>query len=269
MLDLPISVSNDSPTWPLAAALWKVSGVSAAAKILVAEHDPEILSLICAVLIQEGAEPRGLESGHEAAELIGQEKFDGVFLDFDMTDVSGLELIEKVRWSKSNSRCPIVVITDKHESDVLKKCFQAGANFFLEEPVTLEGVRTLFNATRGVMLQERRRYERVRIRIAVVCEWTIQSLVQEAQGESVNLSASGILLRLTLTPPSQGVVQLRFKLPGDPRPFDLTSRVVSIREGEQIGLTYVGIGEEDRQRLAGFADLVLRSGLESPSAGSG
>jgi CheY-like chemotaxis protein len=234
----------------------EVSGVSASARILVAEHDPEILSLICSVLIQEGAEPIGIESGREAAEFIDREKFDGVFLDFDMSDVSGLKLIEKVRWSKSSSRCPIVMITGKHELDVVKKCFQAGANFFLEEPVTPEQVRT-------------RRYQRAKIRIPVACEWTIQSLVQEAQGESVNLSASGILLTLRLTPPSQGVVQLRFKLPGDPRPFDLTSRVVSIREGGQVGLSYVGIGEEDRRRLAGFTDLALRSKLGSSSARSG
>jgi DNA-binding response OmpR family regulator len=247
----------------------EVSGVSASARILVAEHDPEILSLICSVLIQEGAEPIGIESGREAAEFIDREKFDGVFLDLDMSDVSGLKLIEKVRWSKSNSRCPIVMITGKPELDVVKKCFQAGANFFLEKPVTPEQVRTLFNATRGVMLQERRRYQRAKIRIPVACEWTIQSLVQEAQGESVNLSASGILLTLRLTPPSQGVVQLRFKLPGDPRPFDLTSRVVSIREGGQVGLSYVGIGEEDRRRLAGFTDLALRSKLGFSSARSG
>ena len=239
------------------------------AKILVAEHDSEILSLICTVLIQEGAEPRGLESGREAAELIGQEKYDAVFLDFDMTDVTGLELIEKVRWSKSNSRCPIVMIAGKHERDVVKRCFEAGANFFLEEPITLEQVRTLFNATRGVMLQERLRYQRASVRVPVDCKWEIQSLVQEARGESINLSASGLLVRLGLTPPSQGVVQLQFRLLGDPRRFDLTSRVTSIREKEQIGFAYVGIGEEDRRRLIAFTDLMLRSSTSVPSTGSG
>jgi len=234
-------------------------------KILVVEPDPEVLSLICVVLIQEGAEPRALESGVEAVELIDQEKLDGVFLGFDLTDVGGLELIEKVRWSKSNSRCPIVVITRKHERDVLKKCLKAGANFFLEEPVTLEQVRTLFNATRGVMLQERRRYQRVCLRIPVHCEWRLQSLVQEARGESIDLSASGMLVRLGLTPASQGVVQLRFKLPGDACSFDLASRVASIRENEEVGFAYVGISKKERQRLEAFADLVLRLGL-APSA---
>ena len=61
-------------------------------KILVVEDDEQMLRLLGEVLAQMGAEPYCEGSSVHAAELAEHEKFDGVFLDWKMPELDGLEL---------------------------------------------------------------------------------------------------------------------------------------------------------------------------------
>jgi CheY-like chemotaxis protein len=221
------------------------------------ESDRRVLEFLTRHLHDLGAETHPATSGEEASQLINAEKFDGVFVAFTLPSMNGLEVAERIRWSKSNSRCPIVLIMDSTKGDTLKQCFRAGINFFLEKPVKARQLQVLLNATRGLMLQERRRYQRVPVQIPALCEWTLQSFPQAAAGETINLSSSGVLLRLRHVPPPEAVVQMRFNLPGDPQPFNLTARVTRITADQQISLTFSGLTEEQRGRLMEFTSRVL------------
>lgn len=233
-------------------------------KILVVEDDPQALRMLDDMLTRMGAEPRSLESSQRAAELINREKFDAFFLDLTMPGLSGLELAEHIRWSKSNSRCPIVMITGTAEAAMVSKCFRAGVNFFLQKPVGMQQLETLLNATRGLMAQERRRYQRVPVQVSVLCQWVAQSLTQSERADSINLSASGILLNLGTTPPPGGAIQLKFNLPGEFLPFDVTGRVVRVGPKQQVSLTFVALTAEQRQRLMDFTDRALAAGSKTP-----
>ncbi|HKZ53712.1 MAG TPA: response regulator [Candidatus Acidoferrales bacterium] len=233
-------------------------------KILVVEHEPETLQRLQQTLTQMGADLHCLESSPPAAERINREKFDAFFLDLDLPEISGGELAERIRWSKSNSRCPIVVITNNPEPAALRRCFRAGVNFFLEKPVTRQQLETLLNAARGIMAQERRRYRRVAVRLPIRCRWQIQSFPQMVTGQSLDISASGVRLQLGLTPTPGGVVQVQFKLPGDPRPFDVTARLARIGPGQELALTFVGLTQEQRQRLMDFAGKTLTQARTTP-----
>ncbi|MFB3140776.1 MAG: response regulator, partial [Candidatus Acidiferrales bacterium] len=61
-----------------------------------------------------------------AAELAEREKYDGVFLDWKMPELDGLELAQRIRQSTMNPNCPIVMITGITEPGALKNSFQAG-----------------------------------------------------------------------------------------------------------------------------------------------
>lgn len=223
------------------------------AKILVVENDRETLQLLEETLGRMGSELHCLESSRSAAELINQAKFDAFFVDLELPEMDGCELAERIRWSKSNSRCPIVMITNNSTPAALRRCFRAGVNFFLEKPVTPQQLETLLNATRGIMAQERRRYQRAPVRVPVHCQWEIQTMPQGVTGESIDVSASGMRIRLGLTPSPGGVIQVQFKLPGDPRPYNLTTRLARIGPGQELALTFVGLPQEQRQRLMDFA----------------
>jgi len=236
------------------------------AKILVVENDRETLQLLEETLARMGAELHCLESSRSAAELINQAKFDAFFLDLELPEVDACELAERIRWSKSNSRCPIVMITNNPAPGALRRCFRAGVNFFLEKPVTPQQLETLLNATRGIIAQERRRYQRVPVRVPVHCQWEIQALPQVVTGESVDVSASGMRLHLGLTPSPGGLLQIEFRLPGDPQPYNVTARLARISPGQELAVTFVGLTPEQRQRLTDFAGKVLAEAYRSPLA---
>ncbi|MFQ5791780.1 MAG: response regulator, partial [Acidobacteriota bacterium] len=59
-------------------------------KILVVDDDLAALELIARTLESLGTTPTCVQSSPAAAELIGKEKFDGVFLDWLMPEMDGL-----------------------------------------------------------------------------------------------------------------------------------------------------------------------------------
>ena len=90
-------------------------------KILVVDDEPQMLQLLSEIMAQMGAEPHCVESGPQAAERINREKFDGVFLDWKMPVINGLDLAKCIRQSKSNARCPIVMLTGINTLAVISK----------------------------------------------------------------------------------------------------------------------------------------------------
>ncbi|MGH9805565.1 MAG: response regulator, partial [Candidatus Acidiferrales bacterium] len=116
-------------------------------KILVVDDEPSLLRLLKDLLSEMGAEPSLMASSLQAAELINQEKFDGAIVDWVMPEMDGLELIQVIRKSRSNKKIPVVMLTSVMEAGALQKAFKAGANFFLQKPVSVAQLRHLLNAT--------------------------------------------------------------------------------------------------------------------------
>jgi len=232
-------------------------------KILVVDDEPQMLELQREVLTRRRTEPRCVGSSREAAELIEQEKFDGVFLDWLMPDIDGLELAQKIRWSRSNSLCPIVMITGVTEREALRQCFRSGINFFLQKPVSVEQINKLLTAAWDLLLQERLRYQRVPLQVAVECQWHIQDFRQKGKGKMVNLSTTGMLVKLDPAPTPTTLVYLRFRLPGDSQPLALNAYVVRTAPGQQVGLRLVNLTPEERWCLMEFSRSAL--GFETES----
>lgn len=222
-------------------------------KILVVEDDKAMLQLLGDVLAQMGAEPRLVASSAHAAELIEREKFDGIFLDLIMPAPDGLELARRVRRSKSNSTVPLVMITASPEPAAIEESFQAGVNFFLHKPVTAQHLGKLLNAARGLMLEERRRYQRAPVALLVRCAWRDHPVT----GQSVNLSASGVLVELPELPPVGAGVELEFSLPGSPRSLTLAGVVARQQSADSVGIRFKFADEATRRALMEFVEKTL------------
>ncbi|MGH9804802.1 MAG: response regulator [Candidatus Acidiferrales bacterium] len=226
-------------------------------RILVVDDDPQMLSLLGEVLAKMGTEPQCVLSSRQAAELVNKEKFDGVFLDWLMPELDGLQLAERIRWSKTNSTCPMVMLTGNQEPDAMRQCFRVGINFFLQKPATVERIQGLVKAARDLMMQERLRYQRIPLVVPIRCRWQVQAFEQSAKGESVNLSTSGMLARVDSEPPAGALVQLSFLLPGEREPFACTACVVRHAGGGLVGLRFVNLSRDERWRLMNFSKATL------------
>jgi CheY-like chemotaxis protein len=248
-------------------------------KILVVEDDQPMLHLFGEVLTKMGAEPRLVSSSTHALELIEREKFDGIFLDLVMPEMDGLELARRIRGSKSNATVALVMITASPEPHAMRDSFQAGVNFFLHKPVTVQQLGKLLNAARGLMLAERRRYQRAPVALLMRCRWWAPpvphapTVVEGSQaegsgaegknhlvnGRSVNLSASGALVELPELPPVGAAVRLEFSLPGSPQALVLPGVVARQHSAESVGLRFECDDEPTRRALMEFVDKTLAS----------
>ncbi len=112
-------------------------------KILVVDSDQSSLDLVGSALTHAGAEPHYVNSSNRAAEIMDEAKFDGVFLEWGMPEVNGMQLAGQIRSSKSNSLCPMVVLTASKDPGTMKECFRAGINFFLQKPVTQDKIQSV------------------------------------------------------------------------------------------------------------------------------
>jgi len=216
-----------------------------ALKVLVVEDDVPTLELMWEVLTSLGVEVRPLSDSLQAASLVTQEKFDGVFLDLMMPQVDGFELARRIRQSTSNSRTPIVVVSGRQDRHTMEQAFTSGASFFLAKPVNRKTLTQLLDSTRGSMLEERRRYKRFAIQTTVNC----QSDSRMITGDSVNLSQSGILFKSDGSFSPGEEVRLQFRLPAQPAVIQTRAVIVRVDEKKRAGARFFEISPEEHNRI--------------------
>src|SRR6202162_1708149 len=139
-------------------------------KLPVVEHDTASLELMAEVFTSLKAEVRAVSDSEKAVGMVNQEKFDGIFLDLEMPNLSGFDLARLIRKSSWNKSTPIIIVTGREERDTMQQAFSLGATFFLQKPVDRQKLSVLFRTVRGGMLEHRRRSARVPIQTDVVCQ---------------------------------------------------------------------------------------------------
>ncbi len=98
-------------------------------KILVVEDDKEIHNLIKELLEKENYIVVNAYSGTEAISVIEQEKVDLILLDLMLPEISGEEIVKKVKNS-----IPIIVISAKISPDDKVNVLLSGANDYITKP---------------------------------------------------------------------------------------------------------------------------------------
>lgn len=232
-------------------------------KVLVVDDDEAMVRLVSRVLEQMGAQVVACSHSPAAAEEVNREKFDGAVVDWLMPEMDGLQLAQHIRRSRLNRKIPIVMLTGVEHRKAAEDSFKEGVNFFLQKPAGLAQLRHLFNATRGAMLEERRRYQRVPVLLPAKCAWESVRL----RGEIVNLSASGALLLLEQPPAEGAEVAMSFTLPDQAEPIRITSRVTRVLEGPPpghylgrgVGVEFFGADRRQRRRVIDFVEQTLEA----------
>jgi CheY-like chemotaxis protein len=114
-----------------------------AARILVADDDPEICTLIKAILAR-GSYDVTLCNDAESAlvHLRADAPYDMLISDFMLPGMSGIDLITQVRKDAATARLPIVMISGHNNYAMDERAKSAGANAFLNKPFTVLQLRT-------------------------------------------------------------------------------------------------------------------------------
>lgn len=225
-------------------------------RILVVDDEPALCELVEVVLQGAGMDVHSLTSGERAIERLQKEKYDAVFLDVWMPAPDGFEVAQRMRATGFNQKTPLVMITGDADPGVLKRGFEAGANYFLFKPIDRRGLLRLVRATRGSIQSEKRRFQRVGVR----CKVTVTSGGDKIDGHTLDVSLNGVLVEADRAFKQNAGVDLELKLPAG-APVRARGRVMR-QADNRMGILMDSMQSSDSARLQEFLLPLILSAIE-------
>jgi len=215
---------------------------------LIVDDDAAVCQMVGKVLISAGIDALEVTRSSEASSLLKEGKFDIAFLDLHMPAPDGIELVRQMRHSRWNRTTPIVVISDDQRPGAVSIGFEAGASFFLYKPIDKGRLLKLVRATQGAMEYGRRQTRRVALQSKV----KLGHGEEEFDGETVDISLSGILVKAGRTLPMGSPVRVSLDLSPRMRPIIGVGSVVRILAGNQMGIQLNRLTVSESERLQEF-----------------
>ena len=96
------------------------------------EHNRDVLSRR---LRLKGHEVTVASDGTGALARAGENSFDLVLLDWEMPDMSGLDVLARLRSTRSRTELPVIMVTARFEGPDIVEAFRLGANDYVTKPV--------------------------------------------------------------------------------------------------------------------------------------
>ncbi|MBW4501056.1 MAG: response regulator [Scytonema hyalinum WJT4-NPBG1] len=107
----------------------------AAAKVMVVDDDPVILSAVCSLLQPWGLKVSTLENPLKFWETLETRAPDLLVLDVEMPQMSGIELCQVVRNDPRHCGLPVLFLTARTDADTMRRVFAAGADDYVNKPI--------------------------------------------------------------------------------------------------------------------------------------
>src|SRR6266498_5191462 len=101
------------------------------AKILLAEDDATMVSLLKTLLKMEGFEVLALDVDSDVSAAVQREKPDALFMDVHLGSQSGIDILKTIRKNKDIANIRVVMTSGL---DMQEECLRRGANAFLLKP---------------------------------------------------------------------------------------------------------------------------------------
>jgi phosphoserine phosphatase RsbU/P len=131
---------------PPAPAPATEAGPPAQSSVLVVDDTEANRDTLGRRLQRHGYIVAAASDGPEALKMIEQRRFDLVLLDIMMPGMSGLDVLQRIRQTRSTTELPVIMATARDQSDDIVKAFSMGASDYvtkpLDFPVVLARVQT-------------------------------------------------------------------------------------------------------------------------------
>jgi DNA-binding response OmpR family regulator len=106
--------------------------------ILVVDDNFDATEIAKAILTARGYEVRVAHNGRDALLEIGTRRPALVVLDVMMPDMSGMEVLDRIKQRSETADVPVIMCTAKsHDSDVLDG-YRSGADYYISKPFTAQ-----------------------------------------------------------------------------------------------------------------------------------
>jgi two-component system, NtrC family, nitrogen regulation response regulator NtrX len=112
-----------------------IAMVGHAYRILLVDDDVASLDVLAEVLKRAGYEICSAANGYDALKLLQENVIDLAILDYELPDITGLELLEYIRPMQSG--VPVIIMSGNTSQNVKREVFEAGAYTFIPKPIDL------------------------------------------------------------------------------------------------------------------------------------
>ena len=126
-------------------------------KILIADDDKEIRSLLYEILSDEGYDVNTASDGLEAIELIQKKDFDIILTDLVMPNIDGLEVLKASRSKNENTL--VIIITGFATMESTIEATKSGAYDYITKPFLIEEIRLLVQRASDFLFYKNRNRE--------------------------------------------------------------------------------------------------------------
>jgi DNA-binding NtrC family response regulator len=112
-----------------------------AEKILIVDDEREMLQVLTRIFTRKGYEVHSAECGEDAWKAIEETMFDLVISDLAMEDLSGLDLLERVR--STDATIPFIIVTGVGTIESAVHAIQMGAFHYITKPFKSRDIEIL------------------------------------------------------------------------------------------------------------------------------
>ena len=112
-------------------------------QILVVDDDPVIRTLLVECMSCFGHSVSAVESGAKCLESLKESLPDVLFLDLQMPDMTGLEVLEQIRANEQTAKIPVIMLSANSDSAAINKDHQAQASAYVQKPFDMKKMLAL------------------------------------------------------------------------------------------------------------------------------
>jgi CheY-like chemotaxis protein len=211
---------------------------------LVVDAEPALCDILQRALRPAEIEDLILTSNADAFGHLQATRFDLVFVDLRRSPLLGVELTARIRQSGLNRTTPVVLISGDQIKGELSRGFSAGASFFVHMPIDTSRLTKLIAHITAVE-QRARRFRRVSesVKVRLVSEHL------RVEGETIDLSLGGMLVRVPRTFTMGTLVEFSLYLPDTDKPIVGLGLVMRVNGSNEMGLKIDRLTVEESGRL--------------------
>ena len=104
------------------------------ALILVVDDNADNVNIAREILLSRGFEVRVAYNGQSALASIEQQCPDLVLLDIMMPQMSGMEVLDRLRANPATAGVPVILVTAKDQDEDLLAGYKYGADYYITKP---------------------------------------------------------------------------------------------------------------------------------------
>lgn len=107
-----------------------------AGTVLIVDDNPDSIMVLRTILESKGFAVMSAGNGREALAAMEGRIPDAVLLDVMMPELSGIDVLKRMRSVAATARVPVILVTAKGQDEDLLDGYQHGADYYITKPCT-------------------------------------------------------------------------------------------------------------------------------------